>query len=320
MPLFMFMAGVSIPFAFARYLGSRKKRTYVYQRMIKRVFILWILGMICQGHLLSFRWDNLQIFSNTLQAIAVGYLFSALLFLHARPSIQVIISAFLLLFYWFLLSFVSVDGYGGGDFTPSGNLAEWADRMLLGRWRTGASIDTIGNTVFLDRYHYTWILSSLNFIVTVMSGVFAGQILKSRLMDRKKMCYLFVIGIAMTVLGWLWHLQMPVIKKIWTSSMVLVSSGYCFLLIGLFFYLIDYRGLKRGLEWLKILGMNSIVAYMLAPRSGIFNFSCIGNSLFLGLKQYMTAEWYQFIVLSFDITLIYLLLYILYKHKIFIKA
>lgn len=320
MPLFMFMAGVSIPFAFAKYQRSGESHFNIYKRILKRVVLLWILGMICQGNLLALNPDTLRIFSNTLQAIAVGYLFSALLFLHTKIRMQIIISAVLLLIYWGAMTFISIDGFGAGNFTPSGNLAEWIERMVLGRWRDAAAIDENGNVIFAQWYNYTWILSSLNFVVTVMTGVFAGQILKGTSPEKKKATCLFAIGTGMVIAGWIWNLQMPVIKTIWTSSMVLVSSGYCFLLMGLFYYIIDYKGYRKGWTWLKIIGTNSIVAYMLSVEVGIFNFSCISHSLLFGLKQFMSPEYYQFIILTANLALIYSLLYVLYKHKIFIKA
>lgn len=143
-------------------------------------------------------------------------------------------------------------------------LSEWIDRVVLGRWRDGASLDENGAVVFPAWYTYTWIWSSLNFGVTVMTGVFAGQILKSRIRETKKMKRLLLIGVGMVAAGWLWHLQMPVIKRIWTSSMVLVSGGYCFLLMALFYYLTDYRRWRKGTGWLRVIGMNSIVAYLLS--------------------------------------------------------
>ena len=320
MPLFMFMAGVSIPFALSKYLKSGESRLKIYQRIGKRVFMLWILGMICQGNLLALDIDSLKIYSNTLQAIAIGYLFSALLFLHTSVRIQIAISASLLMIYWGALTFVVVDGYGEGDFTASGNLAEWIDRAVLGKWRDGAIRKADGTIVFPQWYNYTWIWSSLNFIVTVMTGVFAGQILKSHLPEKKKWTYLFVIGSGIAITGWLWHLQLPVIKRIWTSSMVLVSSGYCFLLMGTFYYLIDYKGFHRGWTWLKVIGMNSILAYMLSIEVGVIRLDCISHSLFFGFKQYLPSESYQLLILMSHLSLVYCLLYVLYKHRIFIKA
>lgn len=72
MPLFMFMAGVSIPFAFSKYLRSGEGYGRIYVRILKRVVVLWALGMVCQGNLLSLHVADWKLFSNTLQAIAVG--------------------------------------------------------------------------------------------------------------------------------------------------------------------------------------------------------------------------------------------------------
>lgn len=314
MPLFMFMAGVSMPFALSRYKVMPDKWA-VYRRIVKRVALLWVFGMMCQGNLLGLDPDRIYLYSNTLQAIAMGYLISAMLFLHVRLSVQIGTAVALLLAYWGAMQFITVDGYGGGNYTPDGNLAEWVDRTVLGRFRDAAVVEN-GQIVFAGSYRYTWILSSLNFGVTVLTGVFAGHILKSG-MDRKhKWQWLLGIGVIMVALGWLWGLQLPVIKKIWTSSMVLVSSGYCFLLMGLFYYWIDYKGHRKNLTWLKVYGMNSIVAYMLA---NVISFRCIGTSLFHGLEQY-TGNYYPALIAASNALIIYVILWLLYKRNIFLKV
>lgn len=315
MPLFLFMAGVSIPFALSRYkMASDKKK--IYFRIIKRVVLLWIFGMMCQGNLLELSPERIYLYSNTLQSIAIGYLIASMLFLHTKVKTQIGIAVGILLTYWAVMQFVSIGAYGGGNYTPEGNLAEWIDRVVLGRFRDGATV-VDGIVVFADWYRYTWILSSMNFGVTVLTGVFAGHILKSKVITSKKKWQLLLsIGMALVAVGWLWHLQMPVIKKIWTSSMVLVSSGYCFLLMGLFYYWIDYRGNNRCLNWLKVYGMNSIVAYMLAL---CVNFSCIGRSLLYGLEQYI-GVWYPVLITASNALIIYIILWIMYKRKIFLKV
>lgn len=315
MPLFMFMAGVSMPFALSRYREEPDKLP-VYRRIIKRVLLLWIFGMICQGNLLGFDPNRIYLYSNTLQSIAMGYLIAATLFLHTGIKTQIGIAAGLLLAYWGAMEFVTVNGYGGGNYTPDGNLAEWIDRAVLGRFRDGATVVN-GEVVFASWFRYTWILSSLNFGVTVLSGLFAGYILKNKGMEQKrKMILLFVLGTAMVMLGWLWGLQHPVIKKIWTSSMVLVSSGYCFLLMGLFYYWIDYKGRRKYTTWLKVYGMNSIVAYMLAMA---INFSSIGESLLGGLEQYAGA-YYKVLIAISNALIIYFILWVMYKRNIFLKV
>jgi predicted acyltransferase len=314
MPLFMFMAGVSMPFSLLRY-KTESDKSLVYKRIIKRVLLLWLFGMMCQGNLLALNIDHIYLYSNTLQAIATGYLISAMLFLYARKSVQIGVAVTFLLIYWSVMQWVCVQGYGGGNYTPDANLAEWIDRIVLGRFRDAAQV-TNGAVIFADYYRYTWILSSLNFGVTVLTGVFAGYILKSSFSQKRKALMLLATGAGMVVAGWVWNLQLPVIKKIWTSSMVLVSSGYCFLLMGIFYYWIDYKEYRKGVGWLKVYGMNSIVAYLLAM---VIRFDCVGTSFFFGLEQYI-GVYYPALIAASNALLIYIILYWLYRNKVFLRV
>lgn len=314
MPLFLFMSGISMPFSLSRYKSISDKRPLL-RRLAKRILLLWIFGMMCQGNLLALDPNTIYLYSNTLQAIATGYLITALLFLFTSRRTQIITAVVLLLVYWTTMQFITVDGYGGGNYTPQGNLAEWIDNTVLGRFRDTAQVID-GKVVIADWYHYTWILSSLNFGVTVLTGLFAGYIAKDKIEEKKKLKLYFGTGITMVIAGWLWNFQMPVIKTIWTSSMVLVSSGYCFLLMGLFYYWIDYKGHRSGITWLKVYGMNSIVAYMLA---NVVNFRCIGESLFYGLEQYM-GSYYSFLMTLWNIGAVYVIIWFMYKRGIFLKV
>lgn len=314
MPLFLFMSGISMPFSLSRYKSISDKRPLL-RRLAKRILLLWIFGMMCQGNLLTLDPNTIYLYSNTLQAIATGYLITALLFLFTSRRTQIITAVVLLLVYWTAMQFITVDGYGGGNYTPQGNLAEWIDNTVLGRFRDTAQVID-GKVVVADWYHYTWILSSLNFGVTVLTGLFAGYIAKDKIEEKKKLKLYFGTGITMVIAGWLWNFQMPVIKTIWTSSMVLVSSGYCFLLMGLFYYWIDYKGHRSGITWLKVYGMNSIVAYMLA---NVVNFRCIGESLFYGLEQYM-GSYYSFLMTLWNIGAVYVIIWFMYKRGIFLKV
>ena len=314
MPLFLFMSGASMPFALSRFKGVSDKKS-LFRRLGKRILLLWIFGMMCQGNLLALDPNTIYLYSNTLQAIATGYLITALLFLFTSRRTQIITAVVLLLVYWTAMQFITVDGYGGGNYTPQGNLAEWIDNTVLGRFRDTAQVID-GKVVVADWYHYTWILSSLNFGVTVLTGLFAGYIAKDKIEEKKKLKLYFGTGITMVIAGWLWNFQMPVIKTIWTSSMVLVSSGYCFLLMGLFYYWIDYKGHRSGITWLKVYGMNSIVAYMLA---NVVNFRCIGESLFYGLEQYM-GSYYSFLMTLWNIGAVYVIIWFMYKRGIFLKV
>jgi predicted acyltransferase len=326
MPLFMFMAGVAIPYSLKTPSNSHEGERLnasprsgmigsVGLRLFRRVLLLWIFGMMVQGNLLALDPNRIYLFTNTLQAIAVGYFFSALLYLHTSWKSQIGIAVALLLTFWGAMEFITIGNYGGGDYTPHGNLAEGIDMMALGRFRDTARIID-GEVVVRSSYTYTWILSSLNFIVTVLTGVLAGQTLKSAMKQGRKVATLLAAGVAMVALGWTWDLVHPVIKHIWTGSMVLVSSGYCFLLMGLFYWWIDCRGHNKHLTLLKVYGMNSITAYVV---SHVISFRSVSKSLFFGFEQYV-GDYYDFLIQFSDIAILFIILYIMYRKKIFLRV
>lgn len=316
MPLFMFMAGISMPFSLGRY-KQQPGSGAVWRRILKRVVLLWIFGMMCQGNLLGLDPNRIYLYTNTLQAIAAGYLIAALLFLHTGWRTQAATAVGLLLVYWGGMEFLTIGGFGGGCYTPDGNFAEGMDRAVLGRFRDGASVGDDGTVIFADWYRYTWLWSTLAFGATVVSGVLTGTWLKhSGATPAKKAGCLALAGVALVALGWLWGIELPVIKKLWTSSMVLVSSGYCCLLMAAFYYWIDVKGHRSHIGWLKVYGMNSIAAYMLA---NVVSFRCIGHSLLHGLEQY-AGDYYPVLMAVANATIIYLILWAMYRKKLFLRV
>lgn len=308
MPLFLFMTGASMPFSFSKFKDDPNKAP-IYRKILKRFILLFIFGMIVQGNLLGLDPRHIYLYSNTLQAIATGYLIAAVIQLHCSFKWQIIVTLLLLLAYWIPMTFL-------GDFTPEGNFAEKVDRIVLGRFRDGVYWGEDGIWHFSPYYNYTWILSSLTFGVTVMLGTFAGKIMKEGKEDRKRVVQkLLLAGAVLIGISLLWSLQMPIIKRVWTCSMTLYSGGLCFLLMGLFYYWIDYKGHTNGLNWLKIYGMNSITAYILGE---VVNFRCVAASVSYGLEQYLGG--YYAVWLSFsNYLIVFLILRMMYKHKVFLK-
>lgn len=290
MPLFLFMTGASMPFSFAKYKYGEQKGA-IYRKVLSRFLILFILGLFAQGNILAFDLNHIYLYNNTLQAIASGYLIASLFLINCSIKHQVLGTIALLVIYWIPMAF-------WGDYTPEGNFAYHVDRAVLGR--------------FMGDPSYTWIWSSLNFGATVMLGTFAGRIIK----DGKRVTLrLVVIGIGLICLGLLWNLQIPIIKRLWTSSMVLYAGGWSFLIMALFYYVIDQKKLSRGLNWLKVYGMNSITAYMLGI---LISFRSVADSLFFGLEQYLGSFYTPFLTLC-NYLIIYGILALMYRHKIFVK-
>lgn len=307
MPLFLFMVGVALPFSLSKYKnGSNNSR--IYKRITRRFVVLFILGIVVQGNLLNLDPLAIRLYTNTLQAIAVGYVFSSFFIIHLSIRTQIIVTSLLLIVYWALMSVF-------GDFTPEGNFAEIIDKAVLGRFRDGVRYDEMGNWNFSTNYSYTWVLTSMVFIVTTMMGVFAGQIMRGSKDKLRNSKLLFIIGLALLLSGWLLSFQTPIIKKIWSASMTLWSGGWCFLLMALFYYVVDYKGWSKGLNWLKIYGMNSITAYTLGM---VVSFSSIATSLLYGFEQY-TGVYYGAIITFANFLILFFILRLMYRQNYFVK-
>jgi predicted acyltransferase len=301
MPLFLFIVGVAMPFSFGKRLARGESRSRIYGKVIYRVVVLWILGMIAQGHLLAFDPNNLQFYSNTLQAIAAGYLISAIALVELPVRWQAALAGALLVIFWALMRFVPVLGHGAGVLTPDGNPAMYIDKALLGHFRDGTP--------------YTWILSSLGFGATVLMGVLAGHLLRARLPGKRKVLVLAGSGLGCLAGGWLWSFAFPIIKHIWTSSMVLWSGGWCLLLLALFYGVIDVLGFRRWAFFFTVLGMNAIVAYM-APD--IIPFWQINSTLFAGLAKHLGM--FGNVLVAFGaLGVLWLGLYYMYRKRTFVR-
>lgn len=306
MPLFVFMAGAAIPFALEKYATP----LVFYKRLLKRVALLWILGMVVQGRLLAFDLHKLAVYSNTLQAIAVGYAASAVIFYHCRKNwIRLAIAGVIFVIYW-------VGFAVGGDFTKTGNFAEIVDCKVLGRWRDLVQWSKDGTWKFNHYYSYTWVWSSLGFILSALAGAFSGQLLKGEKSARR--AYV-LLGAGLLALGAAWGMShwVPIIKKIWTPSMAIWAAGWSALLLGAVYWLVDIKGWIKGLGWLKIYGMNCIFAYVVAH---VVNFRSVVCSFIFGVEQYVSKGWFDYLVRVGSIVIVFLLLYWLYRNRKFIRV
>lgn len=285
MPLFLFTSGIAMPFSNASCCSGRQ----VFVRAFKRICLLWFWGMVVQGNLRALDGARLYLFSNTLQAIAAGYMLSLVPVLKLKWRGHLIYALSLLVVFWAAMQWISVNGFGGGDWSSEKNLAEGIDRLVLGRWRDQATVGDDGQVIFSPTYAYTWILSSLGFAATVMLGVVAGDILRSALSPWRRVAVFVLAGMVCAGGGWGLHgLGVPVIKHIFSSSMVLVAAGYSFLLLAFFYVYCDILQLRRGMGVFLLFGQNALLMYIVGE---ICDFRpCVGDFVF-GLEPYITTAY-----------------------------
>jgi predicted acyltransferase len=301
MPLFLFIVGAVIPFSMSKRMKNSTSTAFIYRKLIRRFIILFILGWIVQGNLLALDTGKFHVFSNTLQAIAVGYFFSCIAYIHLKKKWLYVIFTTCLIIYALILTVPYVPGVGRSVLLPDRNFALLFDHLIFGK--------------FDDGLQYTWLLTGFGFTATTISGIFAGEIIKSKLPRKKVTLYLFIAGVIGLALGLIWGVWHPIVKKLWTSSFVLASSGVCFILLALFYWIIDVKGKIKWSFPLKVIGMNAITAYVL---SHVIDFSKIADFLLFGLEQYAVA-YYGMIITIGGFGLLYLMLWYMYKNNTFIK-
>jgi predicted acyltransferase len=299
MPLFLFIVGVVMPFSFNKRLERGQTKKLLYIHIVKRTLILFFLGMVAQGNLLDFDLSKLHIYSNTLQAIAVGYIVSAILILEFGIKLQAVITAGFLLLFWALMTLVP--GHGAGVLTPQGNLAIYIDRLILGRFDDGTT--------------YGWILATPVFASTVMLGVFSGHWLGTGHSSKKKAVWLLLGGLLCLAAGQLWSYVFPNIKHLWTSSFVLFSGGWCYLLLALFYLVIDVWGFRKWAFGFKVVGMNAIAVYM---ATMLFDFRKIAN-VFVGGLENRLGPANDLVQHTAAFAVVWLILFWMYRKRTFIK-
>jgi predicted acyltransferase len=204
------------------------------------------------------------------------------------------------------------------DFNQESNIAMVIDKAVLGCHRDGVIWHADGTWTFNPEYQYTWILSSFNFIVTVMMGCFAGQVLYSEenSVTARKAWMLAGIGAALIVAGLLMSPWFPIIKKIWSSSMTLLSGGICYLLMAVTYYLIDVRKCPWEMKGIASFGMNSIAVYMIGQK---VKFTSVSQSLLFGLEQF-TGAYYPLVISAGNALILYFIIRVMYRYRIFLKV
>ena len=307
-PMFVFIVGVSIVFSLTK-LVEREGRAAAHGRVLRRFALLFLLALLYSGGF-SHEWPDIRLLG-VLNRIALCYLFASLLFLNLRLRGLIVACVSLLVGYWALMTFVPVPGIGAGAFAKGANLANWIDSQYLPGKLWDGTWDPEG------------LLSTLPAIATCLLGVFAGLLLKETRVDEKqKALWLVGVGALLVVAGFVWGLQFPVIKKIWTSSYVLVAGGYSAMLLGAFYHVIDVRGRQRWATPFIWIGANAITLYF---AENIFNFEKLAGRLVGGdvshfLDAHLMAGAGHFVSACVGLLLAIALAGFLYRRRIFLRV
>lgn len=313
-PLFLFIAGISFPFSLAKSRSKGKTTWQIYRKIIVRGLTLVFLGLVCNG-LFQLKFDTIRI-PSVLARIGLAWMFAALLYVNIKPSVRIAIAGVILLGYWFLCMIPAPDvvaAAGGAYVDPlskEGCLVGYVDRCLIPGhlwWGEGGNFDPEG------------ILSTLPAIVTAMLGMFTGEFVRREdLKGGRKTLIMIAAAAVMLAVGLIWSKWFPVNKKLWSSSFVLVVGAYSLAMFALFYWIIDVKGWDGWIMPFKVIGMNSITIYIL-PKFINFNYAV---KFFLGGVLNLTKDtpWNEIISQAGYLLVGWLLVYFLYRQKIFLKV
>jgi predicted acyltransferase len=358
-PLFVFISGVSLVFSLTKAL-EQNSRAAVLKRLFRRGLLLYAAGIFYYGGLDN-AWPAIRMVG-VLQRIALAYFFGGLLFCFFKPRILAGICLALLIGYWGMMTFVPIRDIQmtkrnlatlaakAGDtnavalFEQDGNPSTlknspvWtaAERMYYsttnrasGKFLPGLNLSDHCDFLYLPGRRYInfydpeGLLSTIPAIATALLGIFAGLLLKnSAVQPHRKIVCLLAFGVAGVVLGWLWNLQFPVIKKIWTSSFVLVAGGYSALLLALFYWLVDVLGFQRWCRPFVWIGMNSITVYLAENITGGFDRIAsrfVGGDVKAWFDSHIAQGFGDLIIALAGLLLALVLVRYLYQRKVFLR-
>mgnify|MGYP001598694779 CR=1 FL=1 len=311
-PFFLFIVGVSIVFAFSKRLDNGSPRSGLYRRIIFRSLKIYAVGMFL-NLMPAFDFHTIR-WTGTLQRIAFVYLACAILFLNTNWKQQVWIAAAGLIAYWLALTCIPTPGAGKVMLEPGINIVAWIDNKFLpGRMWRG-----------------TWdpesILTTATAIISGITGMLAGRLMQSNYSSNEKVNYLMTAGLLSSITGYFWGLIFPVNENLWTSSFVLVTSGFAALLFGAFYFLVDIKGHTQGTRPGIIFGSNAITIYVLADVWALFFYEAKFNGVTLNdravqgmIHAGLPPELASLLYVLFFLCINFIPAWILYRKKIFIK-
>jgi len=301
-PLFLFLVGLLIPMVILRNKQKGKTNKEIFFHIIKRTIILILLGLANYG-LLRFDWPAMR-WSSVLGRIGICYFFASLLVLHTNWRIQAIVIIAILVGYWAAVQFIPVPGYGPGVLTPEGCLTTWLDQKI------------IPGTLGLGIYDRQGILSTFTALASTLIGVLAGYWLCTERTENQKTVGFIAAGVILLVAGWIWGQFFFISRNVWTSSFVLYTSGWSFLAMALFYWIIEVKGYRKWTFFLVVIGMNSVTIWV---GQRFIDFKFTSDAIFLGMSKYFGILQPLFLALCL-LGIKWLFLWFLYSRKIFLKA
>jgi len=334
-PFFVFIVGVSVSIVMSRELQKGTNKLVLIKNAGARAVKLFLLGLFLALFYFNFvdpnySWIESQLFSirvmGVLQRLGLVFFFTVLIVIYFKPLGRMLWMVGILLSYWLLLMMVPYATPNGevvsGSLAFGNNLHAWLDSLIF----------SDVNLYYKDAKPFAFdpegLLSTLPAVAGALAGVFTGDVLTDKSRTLQSKCQLMLVsGLVLLVAGELWGLIFPINKALWTSSYVLMSTGWALIILGALTWLIDIKGYKQWSAPFVVFGANAIGFYMFsAVLARILIMipmqeTSVQGWLFSSVYQPIFGSYNGSLMFAITFCLLcYLVMHWLYKKQIFFKV
>jgi heparan-alpha-glucosaminide N-acetyltransferase len=328
-PSFTFMVGVAMAYSCA----SRQAHGQSYGRMlghaVVRSLVLVLLGIFLRS---DGRSQTNFTFEDVLTQIGLGYVFLFLLW-GRSPWLQLSAAIAILAGYWCLFYFWPLPA-ADFDYASVGVPSNWPHLQGIAQhWDKNTNAAAAFDQWFLNLFprpngkpfvyngggYLT--LSFIPSLATMIFGLLAGELLRSTLSSGQKFASLVIAGLLGLSTGWILDATgvCPIVKRIWTPSWTLFSTGWTFLILAGFYSVVDILRYRRWAFPLVVVGMNSITMYCMEELSHGWFHRTLKSHLGGDIFQFLGKPYEPFLARLWVLVAMWLVCYWLYRQKIFIR-
>lgn len=304
-PLFLFLAGVSLPLSLAKQRAAGATRGDLALKAVKRALLLLFFGLVYNG-LFGFDFERFR-YASVLGRIGLAWLGAALLWIYLPLRAVAIVGVLLLSLHSLALLFIPAPDLdlASASLEQGQTFSCWFDRVFVpGRMHLVTS----------DPEGFFGVISAVG---TALLGAFAGHWLTAVNLSRSRRIggiVLFgsqclVIGAALDYAG------LPINKNLWTASFTLWAGGFSLLLLALFHWIFDVVRADRVALAFTVVGANSILAYV---ASAFIRWQDVVDLLFA--KGLSNGRLHAVMAPVLALTLQWLILWMLYRRRIFLRV
>ena len=275
-PFFLFAVGNAMAFVMPK-LEAAGEGAF-WKKTIKRALLIFLIGLFLNWFPFCFFENNILVVKTwthaaftskgeivgvrilgVLQRIALSYFFASIIVHYFKVRGAFVVSAFILLFYWFLC----VAANPSDPYSISGWFGTAVDKSILGENHMyhgeGIAFDPEG------------LMNTCAAIVQVVLGYLVGNYIVQKGKTQEMLNGLFVAGCVLVFAGFCWDMVFPINKKIWTSSYTIYTTGLALLILSMMIYLIEFKNAK-GIwsRFFDVFGKNALFIFAMSallPRT-----------------------------------------------------